>query len=432
MKKIILKNYITKVGAGFTPKGGKNSYFKKGTSFIRSQNVLNLNFLKESLVFINDEQSSSLSNVEVKENDILMNITGDSIARTCMVPNEILPARVNQHVSIIRCNDKINSKYLLYVLHNLKSYLFKICSVGGTRDALTKDVIENLEIYINDNIIEQEKIGTFLDKIDNRIKINYKINNILNKIIKDIFNYWFLQFNFPISDGNSYKDSGGKFKFSSILKKNIPFNWRVESLSKLIKEDENGEWGEEIESKDFNKKVFCFRGADINGLNGKEEFSPPIRFLGKNNRFSYLKENDLILEISGGSPNQSTGRISYITEKVLKRFQYPVICSNFCRRITLENKFMLYYFFYYWETIYNNNIFFNFEGKTSGIKNLLFELFTNTFKIPIPDNETLERFYTICKDLDQQKQMRIIENQHLINLRDWLIPILINGQAKLI
>ena len=118
-------------------------------------------------------------------------------------------------------------------------------------------------------------------------------------------------------------------------------------LSKLIKKDENGEWGEEIESKDFNKKVFCFRGADINGLNGKEEFSPPIRFVGENNRFSYLKENDLILEISGGSPNQSTGRIAYITEKILKRFQYPVICSNFCRRITLENKFMLYYFFDY-------------------------------------------------------------------------------------
>jgi type I restriction enzyme S subunit len=431
MKKTLLKNYTSKVGSGSTPRGGKNSYHETGTTFVRSQNVLNLNFSKDGLVFINDEQSKKLSNVEVKINDILMNITGDSIARTCMIPQELLPARVSQHVSIIRANSNIDSQYLLYLLHNLKPYLMKICSVGGTRDALTKDMIENLEIYINYNQTEQKKIGSFLAQIDYRIKINFQIIEKLENITKDIFNHWFLQFNFPSVDGNAYKDSNGKLSFSQILKKQIPEKWEAKNLSYLIKDSSNGEWGEEKDSIEYPNRVFCLRGADINGLNGKDEFDPPIRYIKNKSTKSMLSQNDLIIEISGGSPSQSTGRISYISDKVLKRFNSPIICSNFCRKITLKDPNLVYYFFNYWELIYKSNIFFNFEGKTSGIKNLLFDLLINTIKIPVPDNKTLEKFNKICKDLEKQKQMRIIENKELAKMRDWLIPLLYNEQVKI-
>ena len=431
MKKVVLKNYTSKVGSGSTPRGGKNSYYKTGISFVRSQNVLNLNFSKTGLVYINEEQSKKLSNVELKINDILMNITGDSIARTCTIPDEFLPARVSQHVSIIRANSKIDSQYLLYLLHNLKPYLLRICSIGGTRDALTKDMIENLEFFINDNAVEQKKIGSFLAKIDYRIKLNYLIIEKVENIIKDIFNHWFLQFNFPSTNGKAYKDSNNNFFFSKLLNKEIPEKWEVKNLSDLIKDSSNGEWGEGEKSKDYPNKVHCLRGADINGLNGKDEFDPPIRYVKDRNIKTNLRQNDLIIEISGGSPIQSTGRISYISEKVFKRFNTPIICSNFCRKITLENTHMVYYFYNYWEMIYNSNILFNFEGKTSGIKNLLFDLLINTIKIPIPDDDILKKFNTISEDLEKQKQIRIIENQELAKIRDWLIPLLNSGQAKI-
>ena len=99
---VLLGKHCSKIGSGATPKGGASVYIENGTAFIRSQNVYNLFFAYDGLVFIDDDASRKLNNVTIQKDDILLNITGDSVARTCIVPNEILPARVNQHVAIIR------------------------------------------------------------------------------------------------------------------------------------------------------------------------------------------------------------------------------------------------------------------------------------------------------------------------------------------
>ena len=97
-----LGDVCSKIGSGATPKGGSTVYVEKGTTFIRSQNVYNLAFAYDGLVYINDDAANKLKGVTLEENDILLNITGDSVARTCIVPSNILPARVNQHVVIVR------------------------------------------------------------------------------------------------------------------------------------------------------------------------------------------------------------------------------------------------------------------------------------------------------------------------------------------
>src|SRR5699024_10375690 len=90
-----LEDLTTKIGSGATPKGGKNSYKESGIRLIRSLNIYDLEFDKDGLAFIDDEQAEKLSNVEVEKDDVLINITGASVARCCKVPNDILPARVN-------------------------------------------------------------------------------------------------------------------------------------------------------------------------------------------------------------------------------------------------------------------------------------------------------------------------------------------------
>ena len=96
------KDICTKIGSGATPKGGKEAYCEEGISLIRSQNVLDFDFSADGLAFINDLQAEKLKNVIVEEGDVLLNITGDSVARACMVDKKYLPARVNQHVCIVR------------------------------------------------------------------------------------------------------------------------------------------------------------------------------------------------------------------------------------------------------------------------------------------------------------------------------------------
>lgn len=174
-----LGDICEKIGSGATPHGGKEVYCLEGISFVRSQNIGDFSFSANGLAHINNEQAKKLSNVELKPNDILLNITGDSVARTCIIDSEYLPARVNQHVAIIRGKkDIVLSSYLLYFLQWKKKYLLQLASAGATRNALTKSMIEQLEIELP-TIEQQRKIAGVIDKIQEKIKLNQKINDNL-------------------------------------------------------------------------------------------------------------------------------------------------------------------------------------------------------------------------------------------------------------
>lgn len=146
-----LKRVCVKIGSGSTPTGGKGSYFLSGISLIRSTNVFDFNFSFEDLAFISQQQADKLKNVEVCENDVLINITGVSVARCCIVPKTVLPARVNQHVMIIRPEKHSNlAHYLLCTLCSTesKNELLGISQSGSTREAITKTELEEFRIVL--------------------------------------------------------------------------------------------------------------------------------------------------------------------------------------------------------------------------------------------------------------------------------------------
>jgi type I restriction enzyme, S subunit len=143
-----LGNHTTKVGSGATPKGGNESYKDDGIALIRSLNVRDGEFQWKNLARIDDKQAEKLSNVVVNEEDVLLNITGASVARVCRVPKTVLPARVNQHVCIIRTTDDIEPKFLekLLLTGSMKHKLLGIGESGATRQAITKSQVLALGI----------------------------------------------------------------------------------------------------------------------------------------------------------------------------------------------------------------------------------------------------------------------------------------------
>ena len=145
-----LGEVCSKIGSGSTPKGGKNCYTNFGISLIRSMNVFDFRFNYDELAHISDIQAALLDNVTINKNDILFNITGASVARCCMVPNNVLPARVNQHVMIIRSEEDCMSYYLLLTLcsDEAKRTLLGVSQSGSTREAITKGEIESFKIII--------------------------------------------------------------------------------------------------------------------------------------------------------------------------------------------------------------------------------------------------------------------------------------------
>lgn len=188
-----MKEVCSKIGSGATPRGGKEAYTNSGISLIRSQNILDYSFSYEGLAYINEAQAEKLRNVTVESGDVLLNITGDSVARACMVPDELLPARVNQHVSIIRAKtDAVLSSYILYFLQMVKPHLLQLASGGATRNALTKGMIEDLVIEVP-SIKEQEKTVSLIDKIQEKIKTNTTINENLQEQARAIYHHMIIE-----------------------------------------------------------------------------------------------------------------------------------------------------------------------------------------------------------------------------------------------
>ena len=146
-----LKQLCSKIGSGATPKGGKTAYQELGVSLIRSTNVFDYAFSYDDLAHISDEQANQLSNVVVEENDVLFNITGVSVTRCCIVPADVLPARVNQHVMILRSNTTMPMSY--YIMTTLcsvenKAKLMGIAQSGSTREAINKQEMESFSIPV--------------------------------------------------------------------------------------------------------------------------------------------------------------------------------------------------------------------------------------------------------------------------------------------
>lgn len=147
---LLLGDHCDKIGSGATPRGGKETYLSDGPyTLIRSQNVHNHGFEFAGLAYIDDEQARKLNSAAVREGDVLINITGDSVARACQVHPNVLPARVNQHVAIIRPRStEIDPVFLRYwlVIPAVQAHLLGLASAGATRSALTKAMLEGLQI----------------------------------------------------------------------------------------------------------------------------------------------------------------------------------------------------------------------------------------------------------------------------------------------
>ncbi|OOG60906.1 hypothetical protein B0E47_01770 [Rhodanobacter sp. B05] len=156
-----------KIGSGATPRGGKESYKEIGVSLIRSLNIHDLEFRYANLAKIDDTQAAALANVDVEARDVLLNITGASIARCAQVPLDVLPARVNQHVAILRPKSNIlDSRFLSYLLvaKETKEQLLNIGEkAGATRQALTKEQLQNFHIPLPP-LDEQKRIVAVLDQ----------------------------------------------------------------------------------------------------------------------------------------------------------------------------------------------------------------------------------------------------------------------------
>jgi type I restriction enzyme S subunit len=416
-------------GSHYSPKG-----IDEGIPMLSVKDMRDNSFSYNDCKYISNQDYLDLIKSDCKPllNDVLIAKDGSYLKHVFVIKEEIDQA-VLSSIGILRPNlKKINPDYLKYYLQT-KSVKETVAKKYVSGSALPRIILKNfgeIDVVYRD-ISTQQKIASVLSSLDSKIELNNRINAELEAMAKTLYDYWFVQFDFPNEKGKPYKTSGGTLVWNEELKREIPEGWEVQKMAEWLDIDKSGDWGKEEAEGNFTKQVICFRGADINGLNGLDELKPPGRWILEKNSFKILKSHDLIIEISGGSPTQSTGRLAFITDATIKRFEHPLICSNFCKPVSMRNKKLLYNFVYYWNSLYENGIFFGYEGKTSGIKNLLLDSFISSYYTVIPDEKIVDQFYEIMDNIQEKKQTALAENQKLTELRDWLLPMLMNGQVKI-
>ena len=143
--------------------------------------------------------------------------------------------------------------------------------------------------------------------------------------------------------------------------------------------------------------VYCIRGADIPDVKSGNKGKMPTRFiLPHNYKNKHLIADDIVVEISGSSPTQSTGRVAAVTQSLLDRYDKGMVCTNFCRAIKPKQGYSMF-IDYYWQFRYKQNVFFSYENSTTGIKNLDLNGFISNEEIRLPPQNLITEFDNICK-----------------------------------
>jgi len=421
---------LSKIGKTITGKTPSSQYpedFGDEIPFITPSDSFEKKYMNKSDRFLSRSGSDRLKDKIISPNSIMVTCIGSAMGK---VAKNSLPSVTNQQINSIIVNENFDSDYIYYLLKNNYTVLRNAASGSTAIPILNKTDFDNLRFKVELDLNEQRKMVSILSTIDDKIETNNQINQELEAMAKTLYDYWFVQFDFPDQNGKPYKSSGGKMVYHPELKREIPEGWGVTTFSSWISDNKTGDWGKETSEGNYTLEVDCIRGADINGLSGNGKTDMPTRFILEKNKNKLLTDFDIVIEISGGSPTQSTGRIVGISENVLNRFDLPLICSNFCKAVSLKEQETFYNFVYEWKNLYDNGVLFSWEGKTSGIKNLLFDSFVTNYHIAQPPIDLMKQFFDYASSVDKKTQLLLKQNQELTQLRDWLLPMLMNGQVK--
>lgn len=308
----------------------------------------------------------------------------------------------NQGFKSVIPNENVDYLFLYYLLKYNKDKIEAMGS-GTTFKEVSGNTMRNVEVVIPESKDIQKKIAAILDSIDSKIENNQKINDNLQQQAQALFAEWFID--------NPEAAS-----------------WNEGTFSHLIERIISGDWGKDAPSGNNTEMVYCIRGADIPEVRAGNKGKMPTRYIiPKNYAVKQLVDGDIVVEISGGSPTQSTGRAAAVSTALLNRYDKGMVCTNFCKALKPIAGYSMYVY-HYWQYLYDMGVFFSYENGTTGIKNLDINGFIETEPIMIAPKKLVERFDTVCQSIFVKIYANGLENQQLASLRDTLLPKLMSGE----
>ena len=390
----------------------KDEYVLEGIPMLNSKNIGNGIVVEDSLDFVPEAVCERLPRYVLKKGDILFGRAG-TIERHTYVDSKYDGCFQGTNCIRIRCKDKQKSRYISYYLWlNKLKVKIENAAGGSIQSYITTDLLKDIEVEIPD---DYEKRANFLSLIDEKIHNNNQINDNLEQQLMLLYDYWFTQFDFPDNDGNPYQTSGGKVVWNDTLKRNIPENWKVQSvisncLSSIIKP------GVEI----FNTKTYLAT-ADVKGTSISTG-----TIVDYDRRESRANMQPSINSVWFAKMKNSVKHL-YLNKEMQPIISSSILSTGFCG-------------------LQCNEI--SFEYIASYVSNAYFEIHKDMLAhgatqeavnnddlagvhIIIPEDTVLRAYHEATQAIYAQISKNICENQELVKLRDWLLPMLMNGQATI-
>lgn len=316
---------------------------------------------------------------------------------------------------IIRVNKNFWHPYFIYLFfqsHLFKKQISRLIS-GSAQPQLPISILETVNIP-QLTLDEQKEIIFNIKSIDQKIQINNQINQELEAMAKTLYDYWFVQFDFPDENGKPYKSSGGKMVYNDQLKREIPEGWGVAKVEDIAQTGSGGT------PKSTN--VSYYSNGEIPWINSGEleqtvitSTSNFITEEGLNNSSAKLFPSGTILVAMYGA---TAGKVSFLTFEASTN---QAICA-----IMLNDIRMRYYLKNVIEDLYQYLV----KLSTGSARDNLSQDMIKNIKVVIPSNDILDRYYDFSNNIIKEITKKQQENEQLTQLRDWLLPMLMNGQVK--
>lgn len=418
-----IADYTELITKGTTPTTIGFSFEDEGINFIKIESITDRNTINlNSVAFISDECNRKMKRSQLREGDLLLSIAGN-IGRMAVVDNSILPANTNQAIGIIRFDGMKVNPYFIKYLFSTNWYKSKI--INANAQSVQKNInlknIGDLEVDLP-NIEQQNKIVGVLKCIDDKIENNNKIDAKLEELAKTIYSYWFLQFNFPNENRTPYKSSGGKMAWSNNLRREIPNNWKVNRIRDIINHINTGL----NPRQNFILNTGNIKYITVKNLTtkGTIDFATcdtiDEEALAKVHRRSDISKGDILF-----ASIAPLGRCVIIREDPMG---WDINESVFSIRPKNRNLSEYLYMFFMSEYFIKKAE----NSSTGSVFNGIRISVLEDMKIVVPPENVLDEFSKTISPILDLKYQNEMENQKLKEIRDFLLPLLMNGQARII
>lgn len=392
----------------------------QGSPFLSFSTVFNNYFIPENLKDLMLTTKEEQERFSIIEGDVFLTRTSetlDELALSSVALNNYPFATYSGFLKRLRPKNKIKV-YPKFIAFYLRSSYFRKTIINHTtmtlRASFNESMFSYLEVYLPD-YDEQVRIGDFLYKLNQKITLNNQINEELEAMAKTLYDYWFVQFDFPDENGKPYKSSGGKMVYNDQLKREIPEGWGVKQLGEIC-EFRNGINYEKSETGDTLSKIVNVRNIS-NSSTFVTTYDLDSITLDRRRIESYLVTDRTILITRSGIPGAT---------RIVSDIPANTIYSGFIIGATVANLNLFYYVFYHLKNI---EMLMSNQSAGTIMKNIS-QTTLSEICIAIPNKEIQKMFSKQVRSLLDVIENNIKQNQELTQLRDWLLPMLMNGQVR--